>query len=1144
MSAPVQEPPAPPTATLDDGLPSPTWSRKALLNPAPEPELEPVASPGAPPAPDGSEGYGALETHSSGPSEETEGRGSEARRAKAHRTARWAVPAVLGLMILFSPLGAAGLGSFASSLPGGSHVLGGGSLPFLPGSPAPSGPGGPSSPSPSPSPSPAPGTNPVSSHAAAVAGCPNSNFYNAPTTLTLQAVVDCALAAGFTGPVAVTFVSMAYQESGFNPAAIEPGPHAEGVLQEGTGGQTPPQGGPFPLSDYSPSSCPAWSGSSSDWGGIYFDPACAFQWAIAYYQVNGYNFWGSYLSGAYCTWAPAGFAGTGPVACSGLNQNQAGLPWSSVCPNNSCGAGTSTSGYNGGAAAAYATQYMGVVGSDGYYWVSSSGDAWFPQGTSTPAVVAQYGSIGDDCTHFASLALEAGGLSIPTVVPPAYGNPSVTGLRAYLLSNNLATDATGTSLPSWLVPGDLILYQWAGTGTWDHTAVYLGNGLVAEHSYGNGAGSVVTTPQAWNNPGGGAVLFDFIHITGNSGGGGAPAPPCPNLAGAGGSSAIAPALASTSRPSLSSLSGSGYWLVGADGGVFSYGNAGFYGSASSLTLGGCIVGMAATPDGHGYWLVGSDGGVLSYGDAGFFGSMGGKSLNAPVVGIAPTPNGQGYWLVAADGGVFSFGNAGFFGSMGGKTLNAPVVGMAATPTGQGYWLVAADGGVFAFGNAGFFGSMGGNSLNAPVVGIASTPNGQGYWLAASDGGVFSFGSAQFYGSMGGKTLNAPVQGITAAPDGQGYWLVAKDGGVFSFGSAAFLGSMGGQSLNAGMVGMAVVPPPPAWSLSAAATPASGYAPLAVAFTAKVSGGAGSYQYLWDLGNGATSSVANPSATYSAGVYTATLTVTSSLTGLSKKATVQVDSIATSGYWMVGADGGVFSFGNASFAGSAAGTSLNAPIVGMAVAPHGSGYWLVGSDGGVFSFGSAGFFGSMGGKTLNAPVVGIAATPNGQGYWLAAADGGIFAFGNAPYLGSLPGDGVSVHDIVGIVATPSGGGYWLVGADGGVFAFGNAPYLGSLPGSHVSVSDVVAMASTPSGQGYWLVGADGSVWTFGDATNLGSMAGHTLNKPIVGIAVVPGGTGYELFGADGGVFTFGSAVFYGGLAGTTLNAPIVGGSAVP
>ena len=215
-----------------------------------------------------------------------------------------------------------------------------------------------------------------------------------------------------------------------------------------------------------------------------------------------------------------------------------------------------------------------------------------------------------------------------------------------------------------------------------------------------------------------------------------------------------------------------------------------------------VVGIAPTPDGGGYWLVAADGGVFSFGNARFYGSTGGQQLNAPVVGMAAAPDGGGYWLVAADGGVFSFGNARFYGSTGGQQLNAPVVGMAAAPDGDGYWLVAADGGVFSFGTARFVGSDGGQQLNAPVVGMAGTPDGGGYWLVAADGGVFSFGTARFHGSTGGRRLNAPVVGMAAAPDGGGYWLVAADGGVFSFGTAPFVGSDGGTPPNAPAVGIA------------------------------------------------------------------------------------------------------------------------------------------------------------------------------------------------------------------------------------------------------------------------------------------------------------------------------------------------------
>ncbi|MHB8221215.1 MAG: hypothetical protein ACYDHU_12995, partial [Acidimicrobiales bacterium] len=141
-----------------------------------------------------------------------------------------------------------------------------------------------------------------------------------------------------------------------------------------------------------------------------------------------------------------------------------------------------------------------------------------------------------------------------------------------------------------------------------------------------------------------------------------------------------------------------------------------------------VVGMAATPTGTGYWEVASDGGIFAFGSAQFSGSMGGSPLNAPVVAMAAAPTGKGYWEVASDGGIFAFGSAQFSGSMGGRPLNAPVVGMAAAPTGKGYWEAASDGGIFAFGTAVFYGSLGGQHNASPVIGVAATPMGGGYWL--------------------------------------------------------------------------------------------------------------------------------------------------------------------------------------------------------------------------------------------------------------------------------------------------------------------------------------------------------------------------------------------------------------------------------
>jgi hypothetical protein len=256
----------------------------------------------------------------------------------------------------------------------------------------------------------------------------------------------------------------------------------------------------------------------------------------------------------------------------------------------------------------------------------------------------------------------------------------------------------------------------------------------------------------------------------------------------------------TQQVPLRAVSSHGYHLAAGDGGVFSFGDATFKGSAGGHRLNQPVVGMAPTHDGGGYWMVASDGGIFNYGDAGFDGSMGGRPLNSPIVGMASTPDGGGYWEVAADGGVFSFGDAHFYGSRGGQAVDGSIVGMAADATGHGYWLVSSQGGVFSFGDAAFYGSAGALALNRPVVGMAATPSGGGYWLVASDGGIFTYGNASFQGSTGGISLVRPVVGMAATTDGGGYWLIASDGGVFNYGDAGFYGSMGGAPLVEPVVG--------------------------------------------------------------------------------------------------------------------------------------------------------------------------------------------------------------------------------------------------------------------------------------------------------------------------------------------------------
>lgn len=148
------------------------------------------------------------------------------------------------------------------------------------------------------------------------------------------------------------------------------------------------------------------------------------------------------------------------------------------------------------------------------------------------------------------------------------------------------------------------------------------------------------------------------------------------------------------------------------------------------------MGVASTPDGKGYWLVGSDGGIFSFGDAGFYGSFPGshpfefscatsavvtnQSCTLPMASMTPTNGGLGYWIAFSEGTVVPYGAATSEGGSVPSPFAAPIVGIAADPTGTGYWLVGADGGVFSYPDTSFRGSLPGMGIHvSDIVGIAS-----------------------------------------------------------------------------------------------------------------------------------------------------------------------------------------------------------------------------------------------------------------------------------------------------------------------------------------------------------------------------------------------------------------------------------------
>ncbi|HEY5109208.1 MAG TPA: hypothetical protein VII96_06315 [Acidimicrobiales bacterium] len=86
--------------------------------------------------------------------------------------------------------------------------------------------------------------------------------------------------------------------------------------------------------------------------------------------------------------------------------------------------------------------------------------------------------------------------------------------------------------------------------------------------------------------------------------------------------------------------------------------------------------MAATADGGGYWMVGLNGGVFSFGDARYFGSAGGSYIGTGFIGMVPTADGLGYWIPNDAGGLFVYGDAEFLGSCGSQAIECHAVGMA------------------------------------------------------------------------------------------------------------------------------------------------------------------------------------------------------------------------------------------------------------------------------------------------------------------------------------------------------------------------------------------------------------------------------------------------------------------------------------
>jgi hypothetical protein len=288
----------------------------------------------------------------------------------------------------------------------------------------------------------------------------------------------------------------------------------------------------------------------------------------------------------------------------------------------------------------------------------------------------------------------------------------------------------------------------------------------------------------------------------------------------------------------------------------------------------------------------------------------------------------------------------------------------------------------------------------------------GYFVATADGGLYAFGDAQnILRRIDAKATVDPARGVTESrliaaamaagtqvsdievtADGRGLWILLTDGRILNLGTATAAPGVAAAQLTDAVaaqaeqvVGLATTRDRDLWVFTSAGriVPQFGVLPASV-------------QADMDA------------------------VLALDLLGPIIAAEPTVDG---TGLYAQASDGGVFTY-SAPFHGSvydaiaqARGVPVGSigpdlPVVGLTVDPDGDGYWVVAADGGIFSL-RAPFRGSLPALVpyhqLAAPVNGM--VPYGNGYVLIADDGGVFVFSNLPFTGSLAGlTGSKVVDI--------------------------------------------------------------------------------------------------------------------------------------
>jgi hypothetical protein len=216
---------------------------------------------------------------------------------------------------------------------------------------------------------------------------------------------------------------------------------------------------------------------------------------------------------------------------------------------------------------------------------------------------------------------------------------------------------------------------------------------------------------------------------------------------------------------LGAAADGGHWVLLADGRVLAVDGAETHGDVVLSESSARPIDLCATPSDSGYWVLDHAGGVFSFGDAAFFGSIPGLGLAHPVdtVAMQSTTTGNGYWLIDRAGGVYAFGDAGYFGSAPERdeVLEAGAVDIVGD--GEGYALLDGVGGIHRFG-PGASASAAVRPHDLAIHGIALVRSAWGGLLVIDrTGAVYPYGRAAFLGSAAQFAPSSPIVDAIASP---------------------------------------------------------------------------------------------------------------------------------------------------------------------------------------------------------------------------------------------------------------------------------------------------------------------------------------------------------------------------------------------